>query len=102
MLMFSPWKKSPNVQPRTKKKVWTFVNSFSFLFLEFLAKIYGANFFSWAKKQKRAIHGNRTGPAPRTGWADRPSGAPVAVRPGFSPECSFSTSFFGQKILREV
>jgi hypothetical protein len=40
MLMSSPWKKSPNVWPRTKNKAWIFVNSFSFNFLEFLAKIY--------------------------------------------------------------
>jgi hypothetical protein len=29
-------------------------------------------------------------------------GVPVAVRPGFPLERAFSTSFFGQKILREV
>jgi hypothetical protein len=40
MLMSSPWKKSPNVPPRTKNKARIFVNSFSFNFLEFLAKIY--------------------------------------------------------------
>jgi hypothetical protein len=108
MLMSSPWKKSPNVQPRTKNKVWIFVNNFSFIFLEFLAKIYWANFFSWAKKaKKRVVHEkpDRTGPRNRVGRparSDRPSGAPAAVRLGFSSECSFSTSFFGQKILREV
>jgi hypothetical protein len=52
MLMSSPWKKSPNVQLRTKNKAWVFVNSFSFNFLEFLAKIYWANFFPWAKEVK--------------------------------------------------
>jgi hypothetical protein len=51
--MSSPWKKSPNVPPRTKNKAWIFVNSFSFNFLEFLAKIYWANFFPWAKKAKK-------------------------------------------------
>jgi hypothetical protein len=70
MLMSSPWKKSPNVQPRTKNKAWIFVNSFSFNFLEFLAKIYWANFFPWAEKAKK---GRWTGPAPGTGWAGRPS-----------------------------
>jgi hypothetical protein len=29
-------------------------------------------------------------------------GGPTVVRPGFSLERAFSTSFFGQKILREV
>jgi hypothetical protein len=51
--MSSPWKKSPNVQPRTKIKAWIFVNSFSFNFLEFLAKIYWTNFFPWAEKAKK-------------------------------------------------
>jgi hypothetical protein len=51
-LMSSPWKKSSNVRPRTKNKTWIFVNSF-FNFLEFLAKIYWANFFPWAEKEKR-------------------------------------------------
>jgi hypothetical protein len=40
MLMSSPWKKSLNVPPRMKNKAWIFVNSFSFNFLDFLAKIY--------------------------------------------------------------
>jgi hypothetical protein len=88
--MSSPWKKIPNVQPRTKNKVWIIVNSFSFIFLEFLAKIYMTNFFSWAKKAKKGRYtGNRTGPAPGTRWAGRPGptglGGPAAVRPGFSP-----------------
>jgi hypothetical protein len=69
--MSSPWKKSPNVRPRTKNKAWIFVNSFSFNFLEFLVKIYWVNFFPWAEKAKKGRYtGNRTGPAPRTGWAE--------------------------------
>jgi hypothetical protein len=51
--MSSPWKKSLNVRPRTKNKAWIFVNNFSFNFLEFLAKIYCANFFPWAEKAKK-------------------------------------------------
>jgi hypothetical protein len=63
--MSSPWKKSPNVWPRTKNKAWIFVNSFSFNFLEFLAKIYWANFFPWAEKAKKGRYaGNQTGLAP--------------------------------------
>jgi hypothetical protein len=106
--MSSPWKKSPNVRPRTKNKAWIFVkNVFLFLFLEFLAKIYGPTFSHGLRKQKRAVHGkpDRTGPRDRVGRparSDRPRGVPAAVRPGFSLICSFSTSFFGQKILREV
>jgi hypothetical protein len=66
-------------------------------------KIFWANFFSWAKNAKKGRYtGDRTGPAPGTGWADRPKGGLAVVCPGFSLECSFSTSFFGQKILREV
>jgi hypothetical protein len=54
MLMYSPWKKSLNVPPRTKNKAWISVkNNFSFNFLEFLAKIYWANFFPWAKQTKK-------------------------------------------------
>jgi hypothetical protein len=69
MLMSSPWKKSTNVRPRTENKAWIFVNSFSFSFLESLAKIYWANFFPWAKKAKKWRYmGNRTGPAPVTGF----------------------------------
>jgi hypothetical protein len=86
-----------------KNKAQIFVNSFSFIFLEFLAKIYWANFFPWAEKAKKG--GTReTGPdrppeqGEPAGLSDRPSGAPAAVRPGFSPKCSFSTSFFGKKI----
>jgi hypothetical protein len=99
--MSSPWKKSPNVQPRTKNKAWIFVNSFSFNFLEFLVKIYWANFSPWGEKAKKAWVGprNRVG---RPAQSDRHRWVQVAVRPGFSPNCSFSTSFFGKKILREV
>jgi hypothetical protein len=90
--------------------VLIFVNSFSFIFLEFLTKIYRANFFSWAENAKKD-GSQKTGPdrPPGTGWAGRPGrtgppeqGGLVAVCPGFSPIRSFSTSFFGQKILREV
>jgi hypothetical protein len=81
-----------------KNKAWIFVNSFSFIFLEFLAKIYWANFFPRAKKKGKP---DWIGPRDRVGQpgrSDRPSGAPATVCLGFSPECSFSTSFFGQKI----
>jgi hypothetical protein len=80
--MSSPWKKSPNVPPRTKNKAWIFVNSFSFNFLEFLAKIYWANFFPWAKQAKKGrCMKNRTGSGPETGW---PAGLvrPAQVGPG--------------------
>jgi hypothetical protein len=51
-----------------KNKAWNFVNSFSFNFLEFLAKIYWSNFISWAEKVKKGWYtGNRTGPAPGIG-----------------------------------
>jgi hypothetical protein len=84
-----------------KNKAWIFVNSFSFNFLEFLMKIYWANFFPWAKKAKKG--GTReTRPDRPPDRSDRPSGAPAAVCPGFSSKFSFSTSFFAQKILREV
>jgi hypothetical protein len=106
--MSSPWKKSPNVPPRTKNKAWIFVNSFSFNFLEFLAKIYWANFFPWAKDVKKGRCTkklDRPGPRDRVGrpaQSDRPSWVPAVDVPDFCPNCSFSTSFFGQKILREV
>jgi hypothetical protein len=106
--MSSPWKKSPNVPPRTKNKTWIFVNSFYFNFLEFLAKIYWANFFPWAKEAKRkSMHKklDRLGPRDRVGrpaQSDQPRWVSAAVDPGFCPNCSFSTSFFDQKILREV
>jgi hypothetical protein len=107
MLMSSPWKKSPNVWPRTKNKAWIFVNSFSFNFLEFLAKIYWANFFPWAKKAKKGgTRETRPDRPPEQGGPASPVGSaqvgPVVFRLGFSPNCSFSTSFFGHKILREV
>jgi hypothetical protein len=73
MLTSSPWKKSPNVRPRTKNKASIFVNSFSFNFLEFFAKIYWANFFPWAKEEKIGqCAKTRTGLAPEAGWAGRP------------------------------
>jgi hypothetical protein len=53
--MSSPLKKSPDVPPRTKNKAGISVNSFSFDFLEFLAKIYWANFFPWAKEAKKRV-----------------------------------------------
>jgi hypothetical protein len=66
-------------------------------------KIYWANFFSRAKNaQKGRYTGDGTGPAPEHGGPAGPVGVVAAVRPGFPPECSFSTSFFGHKILREV
>jgi hypothetical protein len=66
MLTSSPWRKSPNVLPRTKNKASTFVNSFSFSFLEFFVNIYWANFFPWAKEEKIGrCAKTRTGPAPR-------------------------------------
>jgi hypothetical protein len=87
ILMSSPWKKSPNVEPRMKNKVQIFVNSFSFIFLEFLAKIYWANFFPWAKKAKKGRYtGNRTRPAPGIGWAGQPGPtSPVGPRQRFPP-----------------
>jgi hypothetical protein len=68
MLMSSPWKKSPNFPPRTNNKAWISVNSFSFNFPEFLAKIYWANIFPWAKEVKKGS-ARKTGPArpPRQG-----------------------------------
>jgi hypothetical protein len=45
---------------------------------------------------------NGTEPARGVGWAGRPRGVSAAVRPDFSLERAFLTSFFGQKILREV
>jgi hypothetical protein len=89
--------------------VLIFVNSFSFIFLEFLAKIYWANFFSWAESAKKGRYTrDGTGPDPAAGWAGRPGPVrsaqwgPGGGSLGFSPIRSFSTSFFGQKILREV
>jgi hypothetical protein len=93
--MSSPWKKSPNVRPRMKNKAWIFVNSFSFNFLEFLAKIYWANFFPWAEKAKKGRYtGNRTGPTPETGWAGHPS----PIGPG-GPLRRFAPVFPGLLLL---
>jgi hypothetical protein len=55
----------------------------------------------------RAVREKLDRPSPRDrvgrpAQADRPSWVPAAVVPDFFPNCSFSTSFFGQKILREV
>jgi hypothetical protein len=88
--------------------VLIFVNSFSFLFLEFLAKMYWANFFSRAKNAKKErFTGDGTGLAPGTGWAGQPGptglvGDRRRFASVFSPIRSFSSSLFGQKILREV
>jgi hypothetical protein len=53
-----------------------FVNSFSFIFLEFLVKIYWANFFSWAKNAKKGGT-QEIGPAqpPEQGGPTGPRGA---------------------------
>jgi hypothetical protein len=64
ILMSSPWKKSPNVQPRTENKVLIFVNSFSFIFLEFLAQNFCSNFFSRARMRNRVVHRRRDRPGP--------------------------------------
>jgi hypothetical protein len=55
--------------------------------LEFLVKIYWANFFPWAEKAKKGRYtGNRTGPTPGTGWAGRPGlTGPVGPRWRFAP-----------------
>jgi hypothetical protein len=52
MLMSSPWRKSPNVPPRTKNKASTFVNSFSFSFLEFSRRFTGPTFSHGLRKKK--------------------------------------------------
>jgi hypothetical protein len=74
--------------------VWIFVNSFSFIFLEFLAKIYWANFFSWAKNAKKDGT-QETGP-------DRPpeQGGPAGpVRPAQGESDSSSSQFFPRMLL---
>jgi hypothetical protein len=88
--MSSPWKKSPNVRPRTKNKARISVNSFYFNFLEFLAKIYWANFFPWDEKAKKG--GTReTGPdrPPEHGGSAGPVRSaqvgPGGVSPWFFP-----------------
>jgi hypothetical protein len=63
-----------------KNKAWIFVNSFSFNFLEFLAKIYWANFFPWSKEAKKggAQKPDWPGPRDRVGrstQSDRPGGS---------------------------
>jgi hypothetical protein len=88
--------------------VWIFVNSFSFIFLEFLAKFYRANLFLMGYKcEIKGLHRklDRTDPRSRVGRpvrSDRPKGARRQFASVFSLEHAFSTSFFGQKILREV
>jgi hypothetical protein len=53
--------------------------------MEFLAKFYWANFFSWAENAKyRGYTKNGTGPAREAGWADRPRG-PGGGSPRFFP-----------------
>jgi hypothetical protein len=91
-----------------KDKVQIFVNSFSFIFSGVSHEdLLGQLFPMGQEGEKGRYTGNQTSPAPETGWAGRlgPTG-PVGPRrrfaPDFSPECSFSTSFFGQKNLREV
>jgi hypothetical protein len=89
MLMSSPWKKSLNVRPRTKNKAWIFVNSFSFNFLELLAKIYWANFFPWAEKAKKGgTRETRPDQPPELGGLAGPVRSaqvgPGDVLPGFS------------------
>jgi hypothetical protein len=66
---------------------WLFVNSFSFNFLEFLTKIYWANFFPWAEKARKGWYtGNRTEPALGTWWASWPGPTgPGGPRQRFAP-----------------
>jgi hypothetical protein len=70
--------------------------------------IYWANFFPWAKEEKIGRCAKKTGPArpPRQGGPAGPGGpaqrVPAADDAEFRPNCSFLTSLFGQKILREV
>jgi hypothetical protein len=55
--------------------------------VEFLAKIYWANFFSWAESAKKGwFTGDGTGPAPGAGWPSRPGPTgPVGPRWRFAP-----------------
>jgi hypothetical protein len=67
-----------------------FVNSFSFIFLEFLTKFYHAIFFTWAKNAKFVGHAkNRTEPASEPGQADRPRGPGRRFTPGFLWDARF-------------
>jgi hypothetical protein len=74
--------------------VWIFVNSFSFIFLEFLAKIYWANFFHELQMRKKG--GTReTGP-------DRPpeQGGPAGpIRPAQWGPGGGSPRFFPGMLL---
>jgi hypothetical protein len=72
--------------------------------MEFLAKIYSANFFSWAKKAKKGQYtGNRTGPAPGTGWAGRPGPVrPAQWGPGGSSPWFFPGMLLFDFLLRSA
>jgi hypothetical protein len=77
-----------------KNKAWIFVNSFSFIFLEFLAKIYWANFFHGLRKRKKGST-RETGP-------DRPpeQGGPAGpVRPAQWGPDGGSPRFFLEMLL---
>jgi hypothetical protein len=106
-LMPSPWKKSPNVWPRTKNKAWISVNSFSFNFLEFLVKIYWANFSHVLRKRKKG--GTReTEPdrPPEQGGSAGPVRSaqvgPGGVSPRFFPGLLLFDFLLRSEILREV
>jgi hypothetical protein len=72
-----------------------FVNSFSFIFLEFLTKFYHPIFFTWAKNAKLVGHAkNRTEPASELGQADRPVPIGPGGPGGGSPPVSFGTRVF--------
>jgi hypothetical protein len=70
--------------------VWIFVNSFSFIFREFLVKFYRANFFSWAENAKKGGTW-KTGPdqPPEQGGSADPvrpaQGGPGGGSPQFFP-----------------
>jgi hypothetical protein len=74
-----------------KNKAWIFVNSISFNFLEFLAKICWDNFFPWAVKAKKGRYMG-TGPdrSPEHGGPTGPVGSaqvgPSGVSPRFFPK----------------
>jgi hypothetical protein len=79
--------------------VLIFVNSFSFIFLEFLAKIYWANFFSWAESAKKGGT-PETGPdRPREqGWPAGPV-RPAQYGPGGGSPRFFPDSLFFDFLL---
>jgi hypothetical protein len=70
-----------------KNKAWIFVNSFSFNFLEFLAKIYRANFFPWAEKTKKGTR--ETGPA----WPPKQGGPAEPIRSARGAQRRFAPVF---------